>query len=176
MACLGATTAGQGHLVWSEGMSDTQSDGEAIAVYNEHVAVISELKKSQWQHGVTMFALFGALIALRGDIQHALNGCWLLLFAIVVPVSLAGGGICVAYKLHEGLTRRRQLIWRGRKFLSRKARDVYSEKLSEEPEPTWRTDMHVPVLTCLAIILGAALCGWLLWMPGPVQVPGVALI
>jgi hypothetical protein len=50
----------------------------AISLYNEHVAVISEIKRSQWQITNCVILLFAGMLALRADIRAAIPADLLL--------------------------------------------------------------------------------------------------
>lgn len=132
---------------------------DVIAVYNEHVAVISEIKRSQWQTTNYLILLFAAILALRTDIRAALPEGWRQLVGIIGPVLLWVMGGIVIVRQHQGLTRRRSRIKNGRKFLSDKAIAVYGES---KGDPTFGTDKYILLVFLMVTAAAAALCVLLL--------------
>ena len=131
---------------------------DAISVYNEHVAVISEIKRSQWQITNYVILLFAGMLALRADIRAAIPADLRSWVAIFGPLVIWFSAAWILFQQHLGLTRRRQRIFDARNFLSETAQEVYGER---GPKPTPFNDLQV-LIACLGVTGAAAALTWLL--------------
>ena len=131
---------------------------DAISIYNEHVTVISEIKRSQWQITNYVILLFAGILALRADIREAIPPDLRSWLAIFLPLTVWLIAAYILFRQHLGLTRRRQRIFDARKILSETARQVYG-KLRRRP--TRFNDLHV-LIVCLGVSGAAAALCWLL--------------
>ena len=141
-------------------MSETGSDNEAIAVYNEHIQVISELKKSQWQIITSLILLYGGIIALHKEIQPALPLEIRCVSAFLVPFIIWGLGAWVQIRLHRAVAKRRNRIAVGRTELSRKANAVYG--LPPASNENCCKDIDVPAIGIVSTLIAALICWSLL--------------
>ena len=131
---------------------------DAISVYNEHVAVISEIKRSQWQITNYVILLFAGMLALRADIRAAIPADLRSWVAIIGPLVIWFSAAWILFQQHLGLTSRRQRIFDARNFLSETAQKVYGKL---EPKPTPLNDLQV-LIACLGVTGAAAALTWLL--------------
>ena len=118
-----------------------------ISIYNEHVAVISEIKRAQWQITNYVILLFAGILALRTDIRAAIPADVRSWLAIVGPLAIWLSAAYILFQQHLGLTRRRQRIFDARKLLPETAQKVYGER---RRRPTSLNDMQV-LFACLGV-------------------------
>ena len=78
---------------------------DAISVYNEHVVVISEIKRSQWQITNYVILLFAGMLALRADIRAAIPADLRSWVAIFGPLVIWFSAAWILFQQHLGLTR-----------------------------------------------------------------------
>ena len=139
--------------------NDSPVTDDVIAIYNEHVAVISEIKRSQWQTTNYLILLFAGILALRNDIRAALPEGGRQLLGFMCPILLWVMGAIVIIRQHQGLNRRRTRIKNGRKWLSDKALAVYGDS---KQDPTFGTDLYILFVFLMITAAAAALCVLLL--------------
>jgi hypothetical protein len=104
---------------------------DAISVYNEHVAVISEIKRSQWQITNYVILLFAGMLALRADIRAAIPADLRSWVAIFGPLVIWFSAAWILFQQHLGLTRRRQRIFDAQ--ISLKPRKKYTASGADRP-------------------------------------------
>ncbi len=146
-------------------MIDTDEDAgrDAIEVYREHVTVITEIKRSQWQVTNYIILVFAGPLALKDEIIAAL-GDYRFSVGLIVPSVLWFFGALVLWRQYSGLTRRRDRLRGARKILSRRARAVYGIETTQGHGSLRRnfTDSLILTVSLVVTAAAAALSGLLL--------------
>jgi hypothetical protein len=106
---------------------DYEITPDVVAVYNEHVAVISEHKKSQFQITGYLMALFAGILTWRHEIVGAIPEGLEFVPVFIAPALVGVVGIDTIWRVQKALDRRRDLIASSRKFLTWRAQQVYGD-------------------------------------------------